>query len=134
MPDGRPWRVRSLAVSDLRCWERLALELPEGLSVINGPNGAGKTSIIEAIVLATLGVSPRTSQLAELVRSGAPAVRVAGDFDDPGSPGALVRREIGYAVGIGRRLSLDGVGVRQLLAWRRPIPTCLLYTSDAADE
>jgi len=120
VPDGRPWRVRSLAVSDLRCWERLALELPEGLSVINGPNGAGKTSIIEAIVLATLGVSPRTSQLAELVRSGAPAVRVAGDFDDPGSPGALVRREIGYAVGIGRRLSLDGVGVRQLLAWRRP--------------
>jgi len=120
VPDGRPWRVRSLAVSDLRCWERLALELPEGLSVINGPNGAGKTSIIEAIVLATLGVSPRTSQLAELVRSGAPAVRVAGDFDDPGSPGAPVRREIGYAVGIGRRLSLDGVGVRQLLAWRRP--------------
>ena len=31
-----------------------------------------------------------------------------------------MRREIGYAVGIGRRLSLDGVGVRQLLAWRRP--------------
>ena len=31
-----------------------------------------------------------------------------------------MRREIGYAVGIGRRLSLDGVGVRQLMAWRRP--------------
>ncbi len=120
MPDGRPWRIRSLAISDLRCWERLALELPPGLIVINGPNGAGKTSIIEAIVLATLGVSPRTAQLAELVRTGAPAVRVAGEFDDPASPGAPVRREIGYAVGIGRRLSLDGVGVRQLMAWRRP--------------
>lgn len=120
MSDGRPWRVRSLAISDLRCWERLALDLPPGLIVINGPNGAGKTSIIEAIVMATLGVSPRTSQLAELVRTGAPAVRVAGEFDDPGSPGPPVRREIGYAVGIGRRLSLDGVGVRQLMAWRRP--------------
>jgi DNA replication and repair protein RecF len=120
VPDGRPWRVRSLAISDLRCWERLALDLPPGLIVINGPNGAGKTSIIEAIVMATLGVSPRTSQLAELVRTGAPAVRVAGEFDDPGRPGPPVRREIGYAVGIGRRLSLDGVGVRQLMAWRRP--------------
>lgn len=120
MPDGRPWRVRSLAVSDLRCWKRLTLELPAGLIVITGPNGAGKTSIIEAIVLATLGVSPRTSQLAELVRTGAPTVRVAGDFDDPATPGLHVRREIGYAVGIGRRLSLDGVAVRQLMAWRRP--------------
>ncbi len=83
MPDGRPWRIRSLAISDLRCWERLALELPPGLIVINGPNGAGKTSIIEAIVLATLGVSPRTAQLAELVRTGAPAVRVTGEFDVP---------------------------------------------------
>lgn len=120
MPDGRPWRIRSLAISDLRCWRRLALELPGGLTVINGPNGAGKTSIVEAIVLATLGVSPRTSQLAELVRTGAPAVRVAGDFDDPTNPGLHVRREIGYAVGIGRRLSLDGAGVRQLMLWRRP--------------
>ena len=120
MADARPWRVRSLAVSDLRCWQRLALELPGGLIVINGPNGAGKTSIIEAIVLATLGVSPRTSQLAELVRTGAPAVRVAGEFDDPGHTAGPVRREIGYAVGIGRRLTLDGVGVRQLLSWRRP--------------
>lgn len=120
MSDGQPWRVRSLEVSDLRCWERLELELPGGLIVVCGPNGAGKTSIIEAIVLATLGVSPRTAQLADLVRTGAPAVRVAGRFEDPTSPGVVVRREIGYAVGIGRRLSLDGVGVRQLMTWRRP--------------
>jgi DNA replication and repair protein RecF len=118
--DGQPWRVLSLEISDLRCWERLELELPGGLVVFCGPNGAGKTSIIEAIVLATLGVSPRTAQLGDLVRTGAPAVRVAGTFADPTIPGIVVRREIGYAVGIGRRLSLDGVGVRQLMAWRRP--------------
>ena len=104
----------------MRCWERLEVELPGGLIVISGPNGAGKTSIVEAIVLATLGVSPRTAQLADLVRAGAPAVRVTGEFDDPGSPSVIIRREIGYAVGVGRRLSLDGVGVRQLMTWRRP--------------
>jgi DNA replication and repair protein RecF len=118
--DGQPWRVRSLSISDLRCWERLDIDLPGGLIVISGPNGAGKTSIIEAIVMATLGVSPRTSQLADLVRKGASAAHVAGDFSDPSTPGTVVRREIGYAAGIGRRLVLDGVGVRQLMAWRRP--------------
>jgi len=120
MAGAPPWRVRSLELTDLRCWHHLSLELPPGLIVINGPNGAGKTSIVEAIVLATLGVSPRTAQLSELVRAGAAAVRVGGDFNDPLLPGRPVRREIGYAAGIGRRLLLDGAGIRQLQVWRRP--------------
>jgi DNA replication and repair protein RecF len=120
MAGAPPWRVRSLELTDLRCWHHLSLELPPGLIVINGPNGAGKTSIVEAIVLATLGVSPRTAQLSDLVRTGAAAVRVGGDFDDPALAGRPVRREIGYATGIGRRLTLDGMGVRQLQSWRRP--------------
>ena len=73
------------------------------------PNGAGKTSIVEGIVVATLGVSPRSAQMADLVRSGAPAVRVGGDFIDPTHPGRSTRREIGYATGIGRRMTLDDV-------------------------
>jgi DNA replication and repair protein RecF len=120
MAGAPPWRVRSLELTDLRCWHELSLELPPGLTVINGPNGAGKTSIVEAIVLATMGVSPRTAQLSELVRTGAAAVRVGGVFDDPAYPGRVVRRDIGYATGIGRRLSLDGSAVRHLQAWRRP--------------
>lgn len=115
-----PWRVAALELTDLRCWAHLSLEFPPGLIVINGPNGAGKTSIVEAIVVATLGVSPRSSQMADLVRTGAPAARVGGDFADPVHPGRLTRREIGYATGIGRRMTLDGVGVRQLQVWRRP--------------
>jgi len=115
-----PWRVDALELTDLRCWAHLALEFPPGLIVINGPNGAGKTSIVEGIVVATLGVSPRSAQMADLVRSGAPAVRVGGDFIDPTHPGRSTRREIGYATGIGRRMTLDGVGVRQLQVWRRP--------------
>jgi DNA replication and repair protein RecF len=120
MAGAAPWRVEALELTDLRCWAHLSLEFPPGLIVINGPNGAGKTSIVEAIVLATLGVSPRSSQMADLVRSGAPAVRVGGDFIDPANPGRPVRREIGYATGIGRRMTLDGAAVRQLQTWRRP--------------
>jgi len=99
----------------VRCWERAALDLPEGLVVVVGPNGAGKTSLIEAITLGCLGVSPRTAREAEIVRRGAPALHVALELS---GPGGLQRREIGFAAGRGRRLRLDGESVRSLAAWR----------------
>ncbi|MFN8109027.1 MAG: DNA replication and repair protein RecF [Thermoleophilia bacterium] len=119
-PARRVWRAAALEVADLRCWRRARIELPEGLVVVSGPNGAGKTSLVEALVLATMGVSPRTAQLAELVRDGAPAVHVAADVTGPGTSGIPSTRELGYAAGIGRRLVADGEPVRQLLRWRLP--------------
>ena len=100
---------------DVRCWERAEIDLPSGLVVIVGPNGAGKTSLVEAVVLGCVGVSPRTAREAEIVRRGAPALHVTLDLDGP--PG-LHRREIGFAAGRGRRLRLDGETVRALGAWR----------------
>jgi DNA replication and repair protein RecF len=111
----RAWRARRLEVSDLRCWRRAELDLPSGLVLLVGPNGAGKTSLLEGIVLACLGVSPRTSREAEAVRWGAPALRVGLDLDGPEGP---CRREIGYQAGVGRRLRIDGEPVRALGPWR----------------
>jgi DNA replication and repair protein RecF len=102
-------------VADVRCWDRVALDLPPGLVLLTGPNGAGKTSLVEALVLGCLGVSPRTAREAEVVRRGAPALHVTLDLDGP--PG-LQRREIGFAPGAGRRLRLDGAPVRSLGDWR----------------
>jgi len=83
--------------------------------LITGPNGAGKTSLVEALVLGCLGVSPRTAREAEIVRRGADALHVTLDLDGP--PGSH-RREIGFAAGRGRRLRLDGDPVRTLAQWR----------------
>ncbi|WP_217914306.1 AAA family ATPase [Miltoncostaea marina] len=113
---GRPaWAARRLEVADLRPWRRAALDLPAGLVLLTGPNGAGKTSLVEAIVLGCLGVSPRTAREAEAVRRGAPALHVALELD---GPAGLHRREIGFAAGRGRRLRLDGEPVRRLADWR----------------
>ena len=95
----------------MRCWDRAALDLPSGLVVIVGPNGAGKTSLVEALVLGCLGVSPRTAREAEIVRRGADALHVTLDLE---GPSGLHRREIGFAAGRGRRLRLDGEPVRTL--------------------
>lgn len=107
--------VRRLEVANLRCWERGEVDLPPGLVVLSGPNGAGKTSLIEAVVLGCLGVSPRTAREAEIVRAGSPAWHVGLRLDGPGS---TCWREIGYAPGQGRRLRRDGEPVRGLGGWR----------------
>ncbi|HEX2507111.1 MAG TPA: DNA replication and repair protein RecF [Miltoncostaeaceae bacterium] len=109
------WAARRLEVADVRCWRRAELELPAGLVLVVGPNGAGKTSLVEAVTLGCLGVSPRTAREAEVVRRGAEALHVAVDLD---GPRGLHRREIGFAAGRGRRLRLDGEPVRALAAWR----------------
>ncbi|MGD9570510.1 MAG: DNA replication/repair protein RecF [Thermoleophilia bacterium] len=114
-PAGAAWAARRLEVRDVRCWERASLELPPGLVLITGPNGAGKTSLVEAVVLGCLGVSPRTAREAEVIRRGAPALHVTLDLDGPG--GARTR-EIGFAPGRGRRLRIDGDPVRSLASWR----------------
>ena len=116
-PDERPpaFAARRLRLADVRCWTRGDVRLPEGLTVVSGPNGAGKTSLVEAIVLGCLGVSPRTSREAEIVRRGAEALHV--DLELHGPEGTR-RREIGYAPGVGRRLRLDDAPVRGLARWR----------------
>ncbi len=111
------WAVRSLQVANLRSWSRVSLELQSGLIVVSGPNGAGKTSLVEAVTLATTGVSPRTSREADAVRRGTEAFHVSIELTGPEGG---QRREIGFQPGLGRRLRRDGVLVRSLGEWRLP--------------
>jgi len=109
------WVATRLDVSDVRSWLRVSVDLPGGGIVLSGPNGAGKTSLVEALVLACLGVSCRTAREAEAVRTGAPALHVGLNLR---GPKGSARREIGYAPRQGRRLSRDGQPVRSLSDWR----------------
>lgn len=65
--------VRRLELVDFRSYERLAIDLEPGGSVLVGPNGIGKTNLVEALgYVATLG-SHRVATDLPLVRSGAEA-------------------------------------------------------------
>ncbi|MDH3724697.1 MAG: DNA replication and repair protein RecF [Thermoleophilia bacterium] len=111
------WRARAVRVTDLRCWARAQIDLEPGLVVIWGPNGAGKTSLVEALTMGCLGVSPRSSREAEIVRRGAEAARVEVSLD---GPGGRRERAIGYAPLRGRRMSIDDAPVRALGEWAVP--------------
>ena len=63
--------VRRVELADFRSYERVAVDLEPGVSVLVGQNGMGKTNLIEALgYVATLD-SHRVSTDAPLVRAGA---------------------------------------------------------------
>jgi len=41
--------IKTLRLENFRNYERLELELEDGLNFFHGPNGAGKTSVLEAV-------------------------------------------------------------------------------------
>jgi DNA replication and repair protein RecF len=65
--------VRRVELTDFRSYDRVAVDLDPGVSVLVGQNGTGKTNLVEALgYVATLD-SHRVATDAPLVRSGAAA-------------------------------------------------------------
>ena len=54
--------MEQVALRDVRSYPRLELELEPGLVLVTGRNGAGKTNLLEAVHLATQGLSFRSRQ------------------------------------------------------------------------
>jgi DNA replication and repair protein RecF len=76
--------VRSLSARDFRNHERADVELEPGVTVLEGPVGAGKTNLLEALYVACVGRSFRTSNDRELIRFDAPVALVVALVDDEG--------------------------------------------------
>ena len=64
--------MEQVLLRDVRSYQRLELALEPGLVLVTGPNGAGKTNLLEAVHVATQGVSFRTraGRAARAARSG----------------------------------------------------------------
>lgn len=94
-----------LEIRDFRSYESLSFRPEPGVNVLVGPNGAGKTSVLEAVgYLATLA-SFRRSPDGSLVREGAEAAIVRGEFSS-GVGGAVIEVEVPQAGR--RRVLLNG--------------------------
>jgi len=104
-------RATTLTVRDFRNYERAALDLSPGLTVLAGPNGAGKTNLLEALYFGLTGRSCRTSNERNIVRFGQPAARVEVEVDaDDGTH----RLEVGLAPGTEKKMLVDGAPVERL--------------------
>jgi DNA replication and repair protein RecF len=99
-----------LTVADLRNLGAVELHPDPGLNLVLGDNGAGKTSLLEAIHLLAYGRSFRGRVRDGLVRTGAGALEVFAEWQEPRGRRRAGLRHGGQAW-TGR---LDGAPVEQL--------------------
>ena len=74
--------VSTIRMVDFRCWDALALDVPECGGIFVGQNAQGKTSILEAVCVLLRLQSPRTHKLYAMIRFSQPGFGVAGDSWD----------------------------------------------------
>src|SRR5215212_2104782 len=104
-------RATTLTVRDFRNYERAALDLSPGLTVLAGPNGAGKTNLLEALYFGLTARSCRTSNEREVVRFGQPVARVEVEVEADDGPHRL---EVGLAPGTEKKMLVDGAPVERI--------------------
>ena len=112
-------RVARVGLRDFRNYERAAVELRDGLTVISGPNGAGKTNLLEAVYFGCTARSPRTSNERELVRRGGSVARVEVDLADEDGVHTL---EVGFEPGEPKRMRARREPARRPARPRRAAP------------
>ena len=118
--------VDVVSVRNVRSYQQLELALEPGLVLVTGPNGAGKTNLLEAVHLATQGLSFRTRHDAQIVRNGATAARAAAR----GMRGQVaVHAEVTLSREAPRRIRLNGAPVASAEELRRKMHT-LVFTPD----
>jgi len=118
--------VDQVSLRDVRSYPRLELALEPGLVLITGPNGAGKTNLLEAVHVATQGISFRTRQDAQLVRRGAAegSARVAGARGE-----VRIETEVRLSTREPKRIRLNGAAVASAEELRSRVHT-LAFTPD----
>lgn len=111
---------------DVRSYAALELSLEPGLVLVTGPNGAGKTNFLEAVHLATQGLSFRTRHDEQVVRNGATLARASAR----GVRGSVeVQAEVTLSRHAPKRIRLDGAPLASAEELRRRLHT-LVFTPD----
>ena len=121
--------MEQVSLRDVRSYPRLDLSLEPGLVLITGPNGAGKTNLLEAVHVATQGVSFRTRQDAQIVRRGTEegVARVSGTRGD-----VRLDAEVHLSTREPKRIRLNGAAVPSAGAVAGACANTLAVTASSA--
>ena len=84
--------LRSLKLTQFRCFEDAELEPVPGINLITGKNASGKTSLLEAIFLLGRGRSFRAARREAMIREGTERLRAVARLDEDQVLGVEVER------------------------------------------
>lgn len=85
-------RLHSLQLINFRNYKERTWEFGPDSVVLYGPNGIGKTNILEAVYVATVGRSYRTTETADLIRFGAEEAGIILQFTKKDTPQKITIR------------------------------------------
>ena len=103
--------IKTLRLENFRNYERLEVELENGLNFFHGPNGSGKTSVLEAVSYLAVARSLKGASDSDAVRWGQQGFGVGADARSGDLPVSIVLR---YARGNGKRVTVDGQTLTRL--------------------
>jgi DNA replication and repair protein RecF len=110
-------RIDHVGLVGFRCYARAETDLAPGISLVVGANGSGKTTLLEALHMALLAYSPRTSVDTRCIRSGEAFMRAEASGE---TRSALHTSSVAVSFDAAKRVLLDGRHVRRhadLDAW-----------------
>ena len=109
-----------------RSYASLDLALVPGIVLVVGRNGVGKTNLLESLLVATQGFSPRTRQDTQLIRFGETAARVVVDGVRNETP---VELSVTLRQGQAKEARVNGAKLPSAESLRREVAT-LVFTPD----
>jgi len=103
--------IKTLRLENFRNYERLELELEDGLNFFHGPNGSGKTSVLEAASYLAVARSLKGASDNEVIRWGQQGFGVGADARSDESSISIVLKHVR---GGGKRVTVDGTALARL--------------------
>lgn len=124
--------LERLELVDVRSYDRVALDLDAGVTVLVGPNAQGKTNLLEAVVRISTGGSHRVAGDGPLVRMGVDGGVIRAVLRTDEGRRRTVELELGTHGGRRGRTRVDGQDVRRAADATGVLRTVLFAPEDTA--
>ena len=99
-----------LELKNFRNYQHESLEFVDGINIFYGNNGQGKTNVLEALFLASMGKSFRTSHDVEMIKDGTDGFEIDVDFNESTDRNI----KIGYNKKKQKYIKVNGIYLRKM--------------------
>lgn len=119
--------INKLKLENYRNYKEIEVEFDKSVNLILGENAQGKTNLLEAVYLASMGKSFRTSKDKELIKFDAQMCRIKAEYEKYDDNGSV---EIAISSEGKKGIKVDGVNVKKISDLMESILTVIFSPED----